>query len=169
MPGWDVEDVPGPDGELRAVVHPAIHDTGHREPHMMELAARCPGDGPHVRGPAPAGLQHEPTDHELPDSYRGRRPFREREGLVRSRQVLHPRTICVHPGLPRSAGRARDAGAAPRLESRVRRRDDRGVTVTARPGPMERGPGAPRWRPAGGPWTAGDAPSRPVSAGRSSG
>jgi hypothetical protein len=117
MPRREVKDVPGPDLELGAVVHSAIHGAGQYEPHMMELAARSPGDGPHVLGPPPAGLQRKPADHQLSDSDRARRPLLEREGFVGSRHVLHPRTRCVHPSLPRSAAPARDTGAAQRPES----------------------------------------------------
>jgi hypothetical protein len=48
MPGWDVKDVSGPDLEFGAVVHPAVHGTGQREPHMVELAAGGTGRGAHM-------------------------------------------------------------------------------------------------------------------------
>src|SRR3954464_733881 len=139
VPGWEGEDVPGLDGEVGAVVHPAVHDPGERETHVVELTARRPDDGPHVRGPAPTGLQLEPPHHQLADSDRGRRSLLQGEGLVRSRHVLRPWPIGVHPGLLRSAGPTRDAGA---LGARVgwAGENDRGAPATARPGGSERRP-----------------------------
>src|SRR5690348_10064480 len=58
VPGRDIKDVPGPDLERGAVIHPAIHGTRQHEPDMMELAACRPGDGAHMLRPPPAGFQH---------------------------------------------------------------------------------------------------------------
>ena len=107
MPRWDIKDVPGPDLELGAVIHSAIHGTRQREPHMVELAACRPGDGAHMLRPPPAGLQHEPADHHLSDSDRARRCPLEREDFVGNRQVLRSRRSCVHPSLPRSTAQQR--------------------------------------------------------------
>ena len=136
MPRWDIKDVPGPDLELGAVIHSAIHGTRQRKPHMMELAACCPGDGAHMLRPPPAGLQHSrpttssPTLTVLADPFSSERissgtdRFFVRGGRVSTR---------VFPDLPTRRGTLAPLGAQRAFNVPTSHRPSQAVLVCSSP------------------------------------
>jgi hypothetical protein len=100
VPGRNVEDIAGPDIEIRAVVHHEVSRSGNAEADVVELGAVGSRHGTDMLGSVPIRLQHETTDGEVADLNRMSNRVLESEDLVGIPEVLDLWPGTLHDGAP---------------------------------------------------------------------